>query len=199
MRHYTDKELETNFVDEGVLDQFVLRGVSSWERLISSLQNLGIAQKEDALFRLSVPTTKGNKFCRLRLSEIEKTGNIILQNQEFDIRGWGKEKYELGELIELFTKEKEPKLFVSSNLEYFLLLGGMTRFFMGDDCVPTEKMARVFSGLNTLGISPFIYSYCPHNLQTNIPQHLKKEVYSLSKGCTILDFYEYAIRRKNAT
>lgn len=191
-------EVKTEFVDNGSLDKFVLNGVSSWRKFLSEMQNLGIVGREDAVFRLMVSTERGNKFCRLRLAEgAESSKEAVLENLDFQTRKWGRQKYGIDELMDYAKGSADPKLFVASGIEYFLLMGGFTRFFMGDDCVPTQKMERTSLGLDKMGIRPFVFGYCPHNISKEHSQDLKQSgTYSFSGGCTVLDFYEHALRKK---
>ena len=125
--------------------------------------------------------------------------DITLSNYDFSRIG-GAERYNLKDLINgrlPKTSGTGAPLIVSSNIEYFLLLGGLTNIFMGDDCVPSEKINNVVSGLNRKGLESCFYGYCPHNSPSrNLKKNLKGSDYSFSKSVSVLAFYDYLEKKE---
>lgn len=119
----------------------------------------------------------------------KSNGKIMLENFDFDTRSWGNRIYDLQSLC-----ETEPQnIFVACGIEYFLLFGGFTNIFLGDDGIKTEKIHRMLTGLKKQHLEPNYFVYCPHNLNQENPENLKDNEYSLCEGCDVLSFYKHIL------
>ena len=75
-------------------------------------------------------------------------------------------------------------------IEFFLLLGGFTNVFIGDDGVKMEKMGSILSGLKRFDLAPSFFGYCPESQIALREQGLNSEYCSYNKIIPILDFYK---------
>ena len=189
LQRLSGQVLGTKAIDEGCLERFPVEAIENLEKTFEGLRNSYLIEDQEAIFRFLIETPKGERFIRLAYENPE-----ILKNLDKDARGLGESYYSFKELQEIAKSSlilNRPKLFVCKSLEYLLLLGGMTPFLMGDDGVPSKKIAKIVEFIQNRGIIPFYFTYCPDNYITSTPESLKEGEYLFNNECSINKFYEY--------